>query len=562
MSMLIGLSSGYSQPQSMVIRHYVNQTTSAYINDNWKVSPKLSLQLGLRYDALPHAWERAEQLSNFEPNTYIPVAPVWESYNNNAISPSSVGVSAPTGFGGVSYYLNGMVTPGQNGVPKGAVTNDYSTLQPRVGFSYDVTGVGKTVLRGGFGTFYERLQGNDIYGLANSNLPYEYTPSVSSIYYSNPYCAWSSSLPTSNTANCLSSTSLPILPAGLTTLATTYKAPAVAQFSLGVQHELKPSVIWVVQYVGNVAWHQNIVRPLNNFPISTSNALRQASIGVNGYSLASSGTNPTLGGTYALRTYQGFNTISQEENTTNGTYDGFQTGLRVQNKWGLSGELDYTYSHEIDVSPNSTDLQTIDNPWNLKYDKAGGAYDRRHILQANYIYKLPIFAKSNGLVHSLLGGWELAGTGLFETGVPFASSFGGVPDPIALGGGYTNRANIVSKINYHHNVDNWFSTPKTDGSADPQQAPTPGWDGGPNLGFGDGKRDTFLGPHRVDFTTSLYKSFALGERAHFEFRAETFNTFNHAEFSSIDVGNNDGNYGKATADWAPRVMELGGKFVF
>ena len=137
-----------------------------------------------------------------------------------------------------------------------------------------------------------------------------------------------------------------------------------------------------------------------------------------------------------------------------------------------------------------------------------------------------------------------------------------MPDPIALGGNYTNRANIVSKINYHHKADNWFSTPKTDGSADPQQAPTPGWAGGPNLGFGDGKRDTFVGPGRVDFNTSLRKSFALGERAHFEFRAESFNTFNHTEFNNIDTGNNDGNYGKATGTWDPRVLETGAKFVF
>jgi Carboxypeptidase regulatory-like domain len=478
-SQLLGLSGGYNQPQAMSIRHYVNQTTSVYANDNWKVSPRLSLQLGLRYDALPHAWERNLQLSNFQPNDYIQTPPIW--HYDGSIDPESVGVSTPPGFGGASYYLNGIVTPGQNGVPKGAVTNDYSTLQPRVGFSYDLSGAGKTVLRGGFGTFYERLQGNDIYGLSNSNLPYEYTPSVSKVYYSNPYCSWNSALSTSDAANCLSTTSLPILPANLTTLATTYKAPAVAQYSLGIQHELKPSVIWVIQYVGNNAWHQNIVRDINTFPTNTSNALRQASIGVNGFSLSQSGTNPTPGGTNALRGYQGFGGISQEENTTNGTYNGFQTGLRVQNKWGLSGELDYTYSHEIDVSPNSTDLQTVDNPWNLKYDKAGGAYDRRHILQANYIYKLPFFRNGNRLVHSLLGGWEVAGTFLDETGVPVGSSFGGVPDPIALGGGYTNRANIVGKIHYHGKADNYFSTPKTDGSADPQQAPIAGWAGGPNL---------------------------------------------------------------------------------
>ena len=569
MSMVMGLSNSYQQPQSMSTRHYVNQTTSVYANDNWKVTPRLSLQLGLRYDALPHAWERNQQLANFQPDQYVPVAPTWASFSNNSIDPNSVGVSAPVGFGGVKYYLNGMVIPGQNGIPKGAVTNDYDTLQPRVGFSYDLTGAGKTVLRGGFGTFFERMQGNDIYGVANSNLPFEYTPNVSNIYYSNPFCSFSSPTTTADAANCLDPLSLPILPASLTTLARTYKAPGVAQFSFGIQHEVKPSVIWVIQYVGNLAWHQNVNLPLNTFPLSTSNALRQASIGVNGFSLSpetdpTKPANPyaTLGGAYALRTYQGFNTISQESNTTNGTYNGFQTGLRVQNKWGLSGELDYTYSHTIDIS--DADFAAVSNPWNLKYDKAGGSYDRRHILQGNYIYKLPIFNHSTGLLKTTLGGWELAGTAIFETGTPYASAFGGVPDPIALGGSgeYTDRANIVSKIKYNHKADNWFSTPKTDGSADPQQAPTPGWAGGPNLGFGDGKRDTFVGPNRVNFTTSLYKSFAMGERAHFEFRAESFNTFNHTQFNSIDVNNSDGNYGKSTSTWDPRVLELGGKFVF
>jgi hypothetical protein len=448
-----------------------------------------------------------------------------------------------------------MVIPGTNGIPHGVVTNDYATLQPRVGFSYDLTGAGKTVLRGGFGTFFERMQGNDIYDLANNNLPFEYVPNVNNVYYGNPHCSWLSTTSTPNSANCLNVANLPILPAGLVTLATTYKAPAVAQFSLGVQHELKPSLIWVVQYVGNVAWHQNIDRPLNNFLLTTSNSLREASVGYNGASLK--GIN---GLANALRTYQGFGTILQEENTTNTTYNGFQTGLRAQNKWGLSGELDYTYSHNIDLT--DTDLVQISNPWNLKYDKGSSGFDRRQILQANYIYKLPIYTKSSGLMHTVLGGWEIAGTVIAETGLPVASGFGGVTDTIALGGGYTNRANIVSKVSYHHKVNNWFSTPATDGGADPQAAPTPGYLGGPNLGFGDGKRDSFVGPNRFNFTTSLYKSFALSERSHFEFRAESFNTFNHTEFNSIGTTTGGSNYGQATSTYDPRALELGGKFVF
>ncbi|WP_263350035.1 TonB-dependent receptor [Acidicapsa acidisoli] len=568
MSLAIGLSGGFSQPQSDAIRHYVNQTTSVYGNDNWKVSPRFSLQIGFRYDALPHAWERNNALANFVPSQYIQIAPMWNA--DNSINSASVGVSQPTGFPG-SYYLNGMVFPGNPGVPHGLVNNDYDTFQPRVGFSYDLTGTGKTVLRGGFGTFYERMQGNDIYGLANSNLPFEYTPSVNNVYYDNPHCSWSSTASTANPSNCLSVSNLPILPASLTTLDTTYKAPATAQFSLGIQHELQPSLIWVLQYVGNLAWHQNVDVNLNNFPINTPNIIRQTAAGFNGLTFK----NPGLANAY--RTYAGYGGISQEENTTNGTYNGFQTGLRAQNKHGLSGEVDYTYSHVIDLT--DTDLQGVSNPWNLKYDKGGGEYDRRHILSANYIYKLPVFNQSQGLLHTVLGGWELAGTIIAQSGSPISNNnsqagFSGVDDPIGLDGGYTNRANLVSKIHYSKKVADWFDTTSSDfgdcpvtpanpGGTAPLCAPVPGWLGGPNLGFGNARRDTFIGPDRVNFTTSLYKSFAVTERAHFDLRVETFNTFNHTEFNnSIGVTVGGGNYGQETGTYDPRVMEVAGKFVF
>jgi hypothetical protein len=190
-------------------------------------------------------------------------------------------------------------------------------------------------------------------------------------------------------------------------------------------------------------------------------------------------------------------------------------------------------------------------------------------LQGNYIYSLPLFNKSNGLVHSLLGGWQVAGTFVKETGEPIASAFGGVNDTIGLGGGYTNFANIVNKVHYSHKVNDWFDTYADGGvgslAADPQAPPTPGYEGGPNLGFGTGRKDSFVGPGRTDFTTSLYKNFAMTERAHFEFRAESYNTFNHTEFNG--VGNSwsnstGGQYGQITSDWGPRVLQLGSKIVF
>jgi hypothetical protein len=564
MSMLLGLAGSYTQPQSMATRHYVNQTVSAYIEDNWKMTPRLSVQLGLRYDALPHAWERNDALENFEPSTYVRLPVMWSSTTPGSIVRTSPGIQTPAGFGGASYYLNGMVTPGKNGVPHGVVNNDYETLQPRVGFSYDLTGAGRTILRGGFGTFYERLQGNDIYGLSNSNLPYEYTPNAGSVYYSKPTCSWESTQPTSNPANCGSPTSLPIYPASLTILDTTYKAPATAMFSLGVQHQLQQSVVAVVQYVGNIAWHQNVNVPINMFPIDTSLTLRQeyASTGLPGAVYPAGGNE--------LRNYPGFGQITEEQNTTNYNFNGLEASLRVQNRYGVSGELDYTYSHGIDITDN--DLNTIANPWNYKYGRGSTGYDRRQILQGNYVYSLPLFNKTQGLTHSLLGGWQLAGTFVTETGEPAASGFSGVNDPVGLGNcsnctNYTVYADIVNKIHYHHKVNDWFDTVANGGvgsaAQDPQAAPVAGYLGGPNLGFGDGRKDTFVGPGRVDFTTSLYKTFAMTERAHVEFRAESFNTFNHAEFQNINATfANGGNYGQVTSDWGPRVLELGSKIVF
>ena len=567
MDTLLGLSSGYSQDLLAPIRHYVNQTPSIYAMDNWHITPRLTLQLGLRYDALPHAWERQNYLGNFSQSSYLTSAsnaPIWDA--SGAIDPASPHLYT---FNGISSYINGTNLAGQNGFPQGVVINDYKTLQPRVGFSEDLFGNGKTVLRGGFGTFYERIQGNDIFGVATSA---PFNPSLnigsgsSGIYFSTPGQNW-------NTGTVISPNSLIFAGSG-DSIAQTYKAPAVAMFSLGVQHELAPSVVAVVQYVGNLAWHQNIVdNAVNSLspniglvniaaPTAAANMVDARCVTGDGSNKYNGGANDAActagfsnyGGQNAFRQFPGYAGISQDQNVTNGNYNGFQAGVRVQNKWGLSGELDYTYSHEIDLT--SYDRTNIDNPWNLKYDKGSGALDRRQMLSANYIYKLPLFNKTQGLVHSVAGGWEIAGTFIDESGVPvpIGLSAPGGYDPVGLGGGYSNRPNITNpgvKMTYPKKASLWFDTSRID------NAVVPSWLGGNNLGFGNIGKDTMVGPGRVNFTTSLYKSFQIYEQARFELRFESFNTFNHTEFNGVNVGN-----GAISSTWDPRALEIGGKFVF
>jgi hypothetical protein len=561
MDLLLGLAGSYTQFQSVPVRHYVNQTPSAYVMDNWHVTPRLTLQLGLRYDALPHAWERANQVANFNPATYLASeTPAWNT--DGTIGSASQGLVS---LNGVSYYLNGIGLAGQNSFPRGLVENDYNTLQPRVGFSEDLFGNGKTVIRGGLGSFYERLQGNDIYNAA-TNPPYAYNLSLNNAMLSSP----GSNFLTGTSVS--SSGGVPIFAAGLTSLAPHYPSPAVAQFSLGVQHEVSPSVIWVVQYVGNLAWHQNIQQHLNTFPLSTPMQIR-ADAGDSGNKYPGDTADVSLPNANIYRTYQGYADINQQENTTNGTYNGFQTGLRIQNRWGLSGEVDYTWSHEIDVT--SYDLNNVSNPFNFKYDRSSGDLDRRQMLNINYIYRLPFFAKSSGLIHSVAGGWELAGTVIDETGVLPGNAQGpGLSinyDPIGLGNtnsSYTNRPNVNGRVHYLKKYspatgqNEWFDTAQF-------TAPVPAWLGGPNQGFGNASRDAIVGPGRVNFTTSLYKSVSMTERAHVELRIESFNTFNHFEpygiSSSLGLNNNlqpNNNFGAITSAWDMRVLELGGKFVF
>ena len=553
--MLLGLVSSYSEAQAAPIRHYINHTPSAYAMDTWHVTQRLSLQLGLRYDALPHAYETSNAIGNFNPNHYLTSqAPVW----NNGIGGNGTLNPAGPGFqtvNGAQFYLNGVDLAGVAGVPPGLVNNDYKTLQPRVGFSEDLFGNGKTVLRGGFGTFFERLQGNDIYNAATA-APFANTPGANNVYLSN----------TKQSFNTGATASSPLFAQGSTTIAQTYKAPAVAQFSFGVQHQLAPSVIWVVQYVGNIAWHQNIDRNINNYSLNTPLIApnTNASLGNNfaAYTRANagdpnnkSGTNPggqTIPFADQLRVYNGFGGITQQENTTNGNYEGFQTGLRAQNRWGLSGELDYTYSHEIDIT--SSDLAGVDNPYNLKYNKGSGSYDRRQIFSANYIYKLPFFT-TPGLMHSTLGGWEVAGTAIFESGTPVTPRFTLNYDPIGLGGGYSNRPNVIGKVAKIGKQSQWFDTSHF-------SFPTPAWAGGANQGFGNAGKDAIVAPGRINFTTSLYKTFNIWENIKFQFRVETFNTFNHTEANGVNNTFGNGNFGQVSSYYDPRSLEFGGKLTF
>jgi hypothetical protein len=578
MDTLLGIPGSYTQTQTAALRHYYSNTTSGYAQDNWHVTPRFSLQLGVRYDAMPPTVERQNLLGNFDPAYYqtgAGSAPIWNTDNSiNSASPTlfnyqastkthpnaNPSIAVPLGTAGaIQGYVNGTRLAGQGGTPRGTVIIDYKTVQPRLGFSEDLFGNGKTILRGGFGTFYEHFQGNAAFNIATA-APFNPALSVDKPYFSTPGTNW-------NTGAVIAPTSL-IFAGGGNSAQQNFRAPGVAMYSLGVQHQISPSVIWVVQYIGNLQWHQNIVNnSLNGLPttiglVNTTTktpAATCSSTSVAGCYDARqvAGSNTALsfgnyGGMNAYRQYPGYASLTQDQNTATGDYNGLQTAVRIQNRWGLSGEVDYSYSHQIDIQ--SQDRNEIDNPWNLKYDKASGDYDRRHIINANYVYNLPIFNKSQGLLKSIAGGWQIAGTVVKQTGTPQKVTIndGGV-DPVGLGGGYINHPNIKTggKLNYPKTTAQWFDASRIDNKV------TPSWLGGTNLGFGNWGRDTLVLPGRFNMTTSLYKTFQIHEQLNFQLKFESFNTLNHTEWNAVDTGS-----GAITGTNDPRNLQLAGKINF
>jgi len=533
---LLGDASQFQQLQFLAGKHWVNNNYGAYANDNWHITPRLTLNLGLRFDGLPHAYERYNQFANFVPADYNaalgnPVIPAGQP-NAGTLNPASL-----TTFGGQNFYLNGIREAGVNGFPIGNVKNYYNTWEPRVGFAYNLLGDGKTVLRGGFGIFYERVQGNDVYNAA-LNPPFAYQPLASNVYFSNPNTSASTGVTTAQT-----------FPSIMQTLEYNYRPPGTAQYSLGLQRQLAPAVVAVVQYVGSRGWDQSDDRGINSLPLTDPNNP------ANPYDLREGVANGTLNANQ-YRIFPGFSGIQQQENETNFSYDSLQAGLRVENRHGLTVQLAYTWSHEIDEVSN--DLNAISDPFNLKYDRGSGAFDRRNVFNANYVYNLPFFAHtSNSVLHSTLGGWEFSGITVIETGTPITIGYG--PDTTGLGGGadtpINNRASLVSAVSYPKTVNAWFSKSSF-------AAPVAPWMGGTNQGFGTSRKDAVYGPGLFNFNLSLFKTFAITERVKFEMRFESFNTFNHTEFNGVDTGFTDGNFGAVTSTYDPRTLQLGAKLSF
>lgn len=534
---LLGYANSYQESAIQDQGSWADNTFAFYFQDNWRVNSRLTLNLGLRWEGLPHTYEVNNRLSNFYPNMYDPAAAavfLSPGTNSNVISPNSPGLAIGQGLlSNTPLYLNGMSITGQNGAPQGIVNNHWNNWGPRVGFAYDVTGSGSTILRGGFGIMYERVQGNDVYNMGG-NVPFGQNPTVSGVYLNDPAI----SVQTGSAAVA------PILPPSITAESqTNYKLPTSYQWSLGLQRQVASRIVASVTYVGNVNRHQSEAVDINDLYPTAANLSQRTSV-----------INSSLN-VDQLRPYLGYSSILTYQNAANSHYNALQAELRMQATAGLSLQVGYTYSRSFDTTNSGIggggDLSTVSNPFNRNYDYGPSSYDLPQVFFADYVYELPFFAHaSNGFVKSALGGWELSGVVTVESGFPHNVTMSG--NTLGIGGNYTNRPNVVSPVTYNQGSSNWAEYFSTASFA----APTLG-------SWGDVSKNFIRGPGRQNWDISLFKSFALPrEGSQFQLRFETFNTFNHTQFNGLNTNYGNSQFGQLTGTYDPRTIQLGAKLLF
>jgi Carboxypeptidase regulatory-like domain/TonB dependent receptor len=541
-----GCDHGYEELAVQDVRTWPNVSWGVYFQDDWRATNRLTLNLGLRWDGIPHAYEVNNHMGNFYPALYDPSqAATLDAQgsicNTGDPDPACGGVASP-GLGtspnsvlaGVPLYLNGIGLAGKNGVPRGLVNNYWATFGPRLGFAYDLTGTGKTVVRGGFAVMYERIQGNDMYN-AGPNIPFSLNVDLSGRELQDPRVDLALGTPPPFQA---------INAANITGLAIgNYKPTASTQYSAGVQHSFGPKTVLSVSYVGNQNRHLNDYRNVNLPSLSDLVTLN-------------SPNSPFKYQTAPSLPYKGFRTLNLAQNEASGHYNSLQVDLNSQFSRDLQLRAYYTLSRSTDPSTGGSgqDLNAVSNPYvGWRYDLGPSLFDRTHNFSANFIYSIPVLRNtSSRLAKSTLGGWQISGIVTVESGLPI-----NVTDGSGNQVGFGNRPDLNGKISYIHKplvtkdayrVIQYYDTSVF---SDPSAGT---WG---NLGH-----NALRGPGRDNWNLSLFKTFAFTEASGLQLRLETFNTFNHTQFQNVDNGKGDTRFGQFTSAYPARIVQLSGKIYF
>ena len=556
----------YSFDQTNLITKYYNRYKIAepYIQDDWHVTNKLTLNLGLRISLFGTYRDIYHESYNWEPSAY---------------NPANIGLNPDGTVSGNPF--EGIVQCGVNGAPAGCMKGHLFNPAPRVGFAYDPTGKGKFAIRGGYGIFFEHTNGDE----ANTESLEDTPPLVlqETIYnimgYQNVLPVGISSQP-------------------LNAIAIPNKAiwPYVQQWSFSIQSQLPSNTLLTVAYAGSKGTHLTDQVDENQlFPVPASqNPYAPGQVITSADCTNAAGGSPftnsygnTVGGQAInnlnvacgnvspnpYRPYLGYGSITDLQLEANSIYNALQATAR-RNVGRLTLSLAYTWSHSIDDSSDRYDSGFV-NSYDLAATRASSTFDQRQLLNMSYVYDLPFFTKP-GILHTLFGGWEWSGLFTFQTGTPFTIANGAYGDNAGVGNGVGTGSYVDLVGNPYATVTN-SNVPGVTGPLlyNPAAFAEP-----TGLTFGDSGRDILNNPSRWNLDTGIFKHFAINdEKQAIEFRGEAFNVFNHTQWTGVNATascyagptNSAGDpsciasgntFLTANGAHNPRILQLGMKFIF
>ncbi len=539
-------------PNGDVQYKYLSYYGAVFVQDDYKVRPGLTLNLGLRWEYVGAAKDTAGTIGNISPalirSAAIPPASgtlvgntVAANYDPSLINPYTGKAFGPPPDGVAVRSNNSFY---QNGTP-------LDTFAPRFGFAWQPFGKeGRASVRGGYGWFYQ----SPLYSANASGVP---------MFTAPPFAQGFTNADTSNNLSYFEkpypTTTLGYVPRTPTSQLSDrvagpeYIIPRLQQWNVSTGWRLNRMLSLDLGYVGSRAARLLISRGLNQ-PL-----LASASSPVNcNYECITTNTSknakqrvPIMGETPTA--------LGANEFTGASAYHSLQATLRKQASHGLAFQATYTYSRSASNTTIYNDLT------NMSLDWARTAFDRPHRFTTNLDYQLPAPAGVSGLKGSLLKGWSLAGIIIVQSGTPMTltdPNGGGVygkasPSTVTLCPGATH-ANLITSGSITERLYSWINTSAICGAA------AVGSDGA--TGYGTSGQSIMTGPDQFNTDFSIGKRTRVGglrEDAVLAFRMELYNALNHPQFANPGTTLGTATFGVITQpSVAPRLIQFALKYVF
>ena len=493
-------------------------TYAAFLQDDYRLTRNLTLNLGLRYD--------------------VQTPPVEHANHEVTFIPGQQSVRFPNAPLGAAF-------PGDPGVPRGITLVRYGHISPRVGFAYAPWGNGKTSIRGGVGLFWGSVS-EELWSQGGNGNPYALAysfpnaGSVTGTTLSNPYQGGTNPFPSTGT----------IFPfgSGMSGVNRNDNWPETVQANLSIQRQLTQSLGVTVAYVGSFGMNQGLMYD-HNYPSTTTNYAANL-----GQSLCGSSATivPTTSNSQCRRPYQPLGTLNIMEASFHTDYNGLQISVtqRLAHHFSVSGY--YTWSKSISAVPleGGTPGGSIQNVNNLAAERSRTANDLTHQAVFAIIWQ-PELALNNRIVKTAINGWELTPLVRLHSGAPFGVANG---VEASLDGGSGERANLVAgqALKGPKTVSQWFNTAAF--------VQIPAVSGNPV--YGNSSPNIINAPayHSLDLT--LARTIRIHDQMNFQFRAEGSNAFNIVSRSAPGATVNTGTFGVITSANTTRQIQIGGKVNF